>query len=223
MTFLRAAALAFGLMSASLAALAAPGDPRNGVEFVTLAAPMPVQAAGAKVEVIEFFMYHCPVCNALEPELAAWVKSQGARIAFRRVHLPYSGPNDPEAHLFLTLESMGKADALHDTILRTVHVERQHLMKDEAILEWAARSGFDKNEFMGHWNSFGVTTRLKRLARTATDYGVDSAPTLVVAGKYRTSPALATAGGAQPGVSAMARTVQVLGALVDQAARDSKP
>ena len=99
--------LRFALLATVLAAstaFASPTDPKNGVEYVTLAQPQPVQATGKKVEVIEFFMYHCPHCNALEPQLEQWVKKQGDNIVFKRVHLPSSGPNDPEAHLRLTLE-----------------------------------------------------------------------------------------------------------------------
>ncbi|HZV65128.1 MAG TPA: thiol:disulfide interchange protein DsbA/DsbL [Telluria sp.] len=205
----------------ALSAAASPGDPRMGTEYQLLAAPQPVEAAGAKVEVIEFFMYHCPYCNALEPELAAWVKRQGERIAFRRVHIPYSGANDPEAHLFLTLDAMGKLDAMHAKVLHAVHGERQRLMKDDAIVDWVGRNGIDKAEFLAVWNSFGVTTRLKRLPRTIGDYGVDSAPMIVVNGRYRTSPAMAGAG-APAGGDAMAQTVQVLDVLVAKAAKENQ-
>jgi thiol:disulfide interchange protein DsbA len=219
MGLLRVIVMTLGLMA--FAAAASPGDPRMGTEYQLLAAPQPVQAAGARVEVIEFFMYHCPFCNALEPELAAWVKRQGERIAFRRVHIPYSGVNDPEAHLFLTLEAMGKLDAMHAKVLHAVHVERQRLMKDDAIIDWVGRNGIDQTEFLAAWNSFGVTTRLKRLPRSIGDYGVDSAPLIVVNGKYRTAPSMAGAG-APAGGDPMAQTVQVLDALVAKAAKENE-
>ena len=57
-------------------AFASPTDPKNGVDYQTLSAPQPVQATGKKVEVIEFFAYHCPACNALEPTLNQWIKKQ---------------------------------------------------------------------------------------------------------------------------------------------------
>jgi len=69
----------------------------RGVDYATLAQPQPVQESGKKVEVIEFFMYHCPVCNALEPAFEEWVRMQGDRITLRRIHYPSTGPADPEA------------------------------------------------------------------------------------------------------------------------------
>jgi thiol:disulfide interchange protein DsbA len=44
---------------------------------------------------------------ALEPALEQWVKKQGDNIVSKRIHMPYQGPSDPEAHLFLTLQAMG--------------------------------------------------------------------------------------------------------------------
>jgi thiol:disulfide interchange protein DsbA len=136
-------------------------------------------------------MYHCPFCYSLEPELAAWVKKQGDAIVFRRVHIPYTGADDPEAHLFLTLQAMGKGEAMFPKIEHAVHVEHIRLVKDDAIIDWIGKNGVDKAEFLSTWNSFGVATALRRLSRSITEYKVDSAPMLVVNGRYLTSPALA--------------------------------
>jgi len=183
--------LRFALAAASLVAstaFASPTNPQNGVEYVTLSTPQPVQAVGKKVEVVEFFAYHCPACYALEPGLNEWVKKQGGKINFRRIHLPFQGAADPEAHLFLTLEAMGKELEMHPKILNAVHVQRIRLMTDAQIIDWVAKNGIDKAKFMETWNSFGVMTKLRRLGQTTTNYQVSGTPTLIVAGKYQTSP-----------------------------------
>ncbi len=129
---------------------------------MTLSTPQPVQAVGKKVEVVEFFAYHCPACYALEPGLNEWVKKKGDKINFRRIHLPFQGAADPEAHLFLTLEAMGKEAEMHPKILNAVHVQRIRLMTDAQIIDWVAKNGIDKAKFMETWNSFGVMTKLRR-------------------------------------------------------------
>ncbi|UUZ50039.1 thiol:disulfide interchange protein DsbA/DsbL [Massilia sp. B-10] len=124
----------------------------------------PANPAGLsnKIEVIEFFAYHCPHCYVIEADTAAWIKKQGGNINFKRIAYPFQGPSDPETHLFLTLEAMGKADEVSPKVFRAMHVERQRLMKDDAILEWVAKSsGLDKNKFLETWNSFGVLTKLE--------------------------------------------------------------
>jgi len=219
MRFLDLAAASVFLL-ASTAAPASPANPQNGVDYVTLAQPQPVQATGKKVEVIEFFMYHCPVCNALEPGFENWIRQQGDRISVRRVHFPYTGPNDPEAHLYLTLEALGKVDQMHAKIFKAVHADRIRLNKDDAIIDWVAKNGIDRATFLNAWNSFGVNTKLRQLAKITAAYGIDSAPALVIDGRYMTSPATVGVTFAPRERAALFdATLQVATALVDKAAQ----
>jgi len=215
--------LRFALLATALAAstaFASPTDPKNGVEYVTLAQPQPVQATGKKVEVIEFFMYHCPHCNALEPQLEQWVKKQGDNIVFKRVHLPSSGPNDPEAHLRLTLEALGKAEEFQPKVFKAWHVDHLRLNTDAAIIDWVAKNGIDRNKFLEAWNSFGVTTKLRRLPQITSDYKVDSVPTIIIDGKYQTSPATVyNSIKTQNEPALFGATLQVMDALVAKAAK----
>ena len=200
-------------------ASASPTEPRNGMEFTTLASPQATQNAGTKVEVIEFFAYHCGACNAFEHTLNDWVKAQGDNIVMRRIPLPFQGATDPEARLFLTLEAMGKLEAYHGRVFRAVHVERQRLMKDDDIIAWAAASGLDKTAFMQAWNSFGVQTKLKRLAQVAERYKINITPTIVIDGKYVVSPeSVRRSNKIQDTRYLMTATGQVLDALVLKAA-----
>jgi thiol:disulfide interchange protein DsbA len=175
----------------STAAFASPANPQNGVDYTTLAQPQPVQAAGKKVEVIEFFMYHCPVCNGLETGFEEWVKKQGDRIQVRRIHMPYTGANDPEAHLYLTLEALGRLDDMHAKVFNAVHQQRIRLNQDAAIIDWVAKNGIDRATFLNAWNSFGVQIKLRQLNKLIADYKVESVPTIVVDGRYVTSPSRA--------------------------------
>jgi len=215
--------LRFALLATALAAstaFASPTDPKNGVEYVTLAQPQPVQATGKKVEVIEFFMYHCPHCNALEPQLEQWVKKQGDNIVFKRVHLPSSGPNDPEAHLRLTLEALGKAEEFQPKVFKAWHVDHLRLNTDAAIIDWVSKNGIDRNKFLEAWNSFGVTTKLRRLPQITSDYKVDSVPTIIIDGKYQTSPATVyNSVKTQNEPALFGATLQVMDALVAKAAK----
>jgi thiol:disulfide interchange protein DsbA len=190
-------ALRFALIAASLvitSAFASPTDPKPGAEYTVLAAPQPSQTAGKKVEVIEFFMYHCPFCRALEPTLEQWVKKQGDNVLFKRIHIPYQGPNDPEAHLFLTLQAMGKSEAYQTPVLNAVgdvvNRKRSETLTEREILDIAYKlPGMDKAKFMETWNSFGVKTMLGRLPNVVGNgYKVNSTPTIIVDGKYMTSP-----------------------------------
>ena len=216
--------LRFVFIAASLAvttAFASPADPKQGVEYTVLATPQPSQTAGKKVEVIEFFMYHCPYCHALEPVLEQWVKKEGDNIVFKRIHLPAQGANDPEAHLFLTLQAMGKSeqyqakvfDAVGDIVTR----KRSETLTEPEVLDVAYKlPGMEKAKFMETWNSFGVKTMLSRLgAMVSNNYKVDSTPTIIVDGKYVTSPGVVSgATHTRDQQQLFQETLQVAGALV---------
>jgi thiol:disulfide interchange protein DsbA len=69
-----------------------------------------------------------------------------------------------------------------------VHVDRIRLNKDDAIIDWVSKNGIDRTSFLNAWNSFGVTVKLRQLDKVIAAYKVDSVPTLVIDGKYATSP-----------------------------------
>ncbi len=185
--------LILALCLVSLTAVASPVAPKEGADFTALKTPQATQGSGKKIEVIEFFMYHCPACYALEPTVLEWVKKQGDNIVFRRIHLPLTGENDPEAHLFLTLEAMNLEAGLHAKVLATWHVERRRISSDADNIDWAVKNGIDKAKFLGFYNSFSVVSKLKGLSKMLSSYDVDSTPTFVVDGRYLTNPSMISA------------------------------
>ena len=83
------------------------GWPVEGTHYVRLGQPVPV-AGNGKIDVVEFFWYGCPHCNAFEPTLDAWAKTLPADVAFRRV--PVASSEEPFAahqRIFYALESDG--------------------------------------------------------------------------------------------------------------------
>jgi thiol:disulfide interchange protein DsbA len=185
------------LLIANLA-IATPTEPDNNAEYITLKTPQPVPE-GKKIEVLEFFMYHCPACNTLDPALNTWVKKQGDNIIFKRIHVPQKNSKNPEAHLFLTLEAMQKAgdiqnfDELHKKIFKTWHVDHIQLLSDEKNIEWAEKNGIDKDKFKSFYDSPAVLKELTmnsdKVTGIAAQYQVDSTPTIVVDGRYQTNMA----------------------------------
>jgi len=199
-------------------AFATPTNPINGEEYLTLKSPQPVLATAKKIEVIEFFMYHCPACNMLDPALTAWVNKQGNNIIFKRIHIARRGSKDVEARLFLTLDAMHKEDELHNEVLNTWHVKRIPLRNDEENIAWAVKNGIDKEKFLETYNSFAVLSKLGDLSRIAANYQIDSTPTIIVDGRYQTSLALVSESNTTIPTDKLAdATLQVLDALVEKA------
>ncbi|HZX28492.1 MAG TPA: thiol:disulfide interchange protein DsbA/DsbL, partial [Telluria sp.] len=161
------------LLCFAAAASASPSEPKNGVEYLTLPQTLPTDT-GSKVEVIEFFAYYCPHCNAFEPLLEEWVKKQGANIVFKRVHVPYSPSVLPQQRLFYTLEAMGLLEKYHQKVFDAMHKDqRLRLGSDEEVFDWAAQNGIDRAKFAEAYRSFGVTAHVRRAGTMMSVYHIN--------------------------------------------------
>ena len=82
------------ILAATGLPLWAQGSPVEGKDYQRVATPVPV--APGKVEVVEFFGYWCPHCNAFEPALDAWAKKlAAAQVSFRRVPVAVNVAQEP--------------------------------------------------------------------------------------------------------------------------------
>ena len=166
----------------------AQGGGGEGFEFKSVKPQAPTDAPAGKIEVIEFFWYGCPHCNALEPVLKEWEKKLPADVAFRKVHVPWQ----VQAHqqLFFTLETMGRAEALNDKVFAAIHVDRNKLDQPEAMADLVAKHGVDRKQFLDTYGSFGVRTKMQRATQLAAAYKIDGVPTFGVGGRYVTAPSM---------------------------------
>jgi len=203
-----AAAVALAGTSALSPAQAQAFKPREGKDYIVLDKRVPVETAAGKVEVIEFFWYSCPHCNAFEPAFDAWVKAAPKDVSVRRVPVAFRDDFAPQQRLFYTLEAMNKLDELHRKVFHAVHVERQALNRDEAILAWAEKQGLDKAKFAEVYKSFGVASKLRRAVQLQDAFKVEGVPSLGIAGRYYTDGSLA---------GSMERALQVVDYLVAEA------
>ena len=179
--------------------------PQAGSDYYVLDPRAPVDAPKGKIEVVEFFWYSCPHCNAFEPTLEAWVKKLPKDIAFRRVHVSFRSDFVPQQRLYGTLEAMGLLDKLHAKVFNAIHVEKLKLDKGETIVEWVAQQGVDKAKFLELYNSFAVVTKANKSTQLQNAYKVEGVPALGVAGRFYTDGTLA---------KSMERALQVVDSLV---------
>ena len=191
--------LGAGLAGALPLAAEAQGGPVEGVNYIRLAQPVPTAAAG-KIEVIEFFWYECPHCNAFEPALEAWAKRQPDDVAFRRVPVWFrEEPFSTQQRLYYALESMGLLPTLHRKVFSAIHSERVRMRTPEDLATFATKNGVDPMQFIAAYNSFAVQAKSQQARQTASAYKIDAVPAMGVNGRYYTNGILANA--ATPGGS----------------------
>lgn len=164
---------------------------KEGKDFKRLDKPVAPDAPAGKVDVIEFFWYSCPHCNAFEPTLDAWVKAAPKDLFIRRVPVAFNASFVPQQKLYYTLEGMGKLEALHAKVFRAIHVEKAKLAKDDEILAWVTQQGVDVAKFKEVYGSFSVANQVRRASQLQDSYGVEGVPSMGVAGKYYTDGTMA--------------------------------
>jgi thiol:disulfide interchange protein DsbA len=95
------------------------------------------------------------------------------------------------SQLFYALEAMGKGDAMNEKVMYAMHKENKRLLTENDIADWVASQGIDRNTFLATYRSFAVISKA-RAARQLTDaYRIDGVPTMVLQGRYVTSPSIA--------------------------------
>ena len=177
------------LISLSGIAAAQAQKYEEGLDYRVLPVAQPVETKG-KVEVIEFFWYGCPHCYDFDPDLMAWVKRQPKDVVFRRVPVAFRDDFLPHSQLFYTLQAMGKSN-LDIKVMDTIHHSNNHLLTESEIADWAVAQGLDRNTFLTTYHSFAVVSKVRAAKQLAEAYRIDGVPTVVIQGKYVTSPSIA--------------------------------
>lgn len=180
---------------------------KSGKDYITLDRPLATEAGAGKIEVLEFFWYSCPHCNAFEPSFAQWVKNAPKDVVVRRVPVAFRDDFAPQQRLFYTLEAMDLLEKMHGRVFTAIHGEKQMLNTDASVLTWAEKQGIDKAKFTEIYKSFSVATKIKRAVQLQNDFKIEGVPSLGVAGRYYIDGTLA---------GSMERALKVADALIAQ-------
>ncbi|MBC7780888.1 MAG: thiol:disulfide interchange protein DsbA/DsbL [Proteobacteria bacterium] len=180
---------AFALVSCLITATPALAQLTPGKDYRVLQPAQPIDNP-KRIEVIEFFWYGCPHCADLQPAIRAWLKTKPADIEFRSVPAVFRESWIPHTRLFYTLEAMGQREKLHEEVFKAIHEQKMELEDLARMQAWVAKRGVDPKQFAEVYNSFGVQSRVQRSIQMSKSYGLSGTPTLVVNGRYLTSPAM---------------------------------
>jgi thiol:disulfide interchange protein DsbA len=167
----------------------AAAAPVEGKDYVAVPLPQAQVAGSGKVEVTEVFWYGCPHCFALEPRLAAWLSQLPKDVQFRRVPAVLAAHWQPMAKAFYALEATGID--LHAKMFNAIHIEKLNLNDEQTFLQWVGRQGVDGSKVGDAYRSFGVNGKVQAARQMNVNLGLTSVPSLVVGGKYLTSPSMA--------------------------------
>jgi thiol:disulfide interchange protein DsbA len=163
----------------------------EGIDYLSLDKRIPTESAKGKIEIIEFFWYSCPHCNAFEPRLDSWIKNAAKDVEVKRVPVKFRDDFEPQQRMYYVLEALGKVETHHALVFRAIHTERLNLTGADALANWADKNGIPKAKFMELYNSFAVVTKAKRAAQLQDAFKVQGVPALGVNGRFYTDGSLA--------------------------------
>lgn len=176
----------------------AQGGAVEGRQYLRIK-PVPVET-GKKIEVIEFFSYGCPHCGEFEPVVQQWLKTIPADVAFRRIPVNFQPRWVNLAKIYYTLEAMGEEATLSPEVFVAIHGKGLALWDSDKFFDWAATKGLDRKKVEDLFNSFTISGRVNRATQLAQAYNIQEVPTVIIDGKFITSPGRAGTHAATPAV-----------------------
>ncbi len=164
---------------------------RAGKDYLVLERPLSTDVGPGKVELIEFFWYSCPHCNAFEPTFVQWIRNAPKDVVVRRVPVAFRDDFAPQQRLYYTLEAMDLIETVHAKVFHAIHVERLPLNTEALIQAWVEKQGVDGKKFSDTYKSFGVAGKVKRAVQLQNEFRVEGVPSLGIAGRFYTDGSLA--------------------------------
>jgi len=164
---------------------------KAGTDFMALPKPLPTDVAKGKIEVLEFFWYNCPHCNAFEPALSAWSKKLPKDVELKRVPVRFREDFEAQQRAYYVLEALGKVEELQSKMFASIHVDKQNLAKLDNLVVWAEKNGIPGAKFTELFNSFSVVGKARRAAQLQEQFKVEGVPALGVGGRFYVDGSLA--------------------------------
>lgn len=182
----RTLALMPWLLAAGLAVNAPPSlaQPVEGTDYKRLMTSQPTDSPG-RIEVIEFFSYGCPHCNAFYPVINAWAAKLPKDVVFKRVAVSFNRPQWINlARAYYALQATGDLPALDGALFHALHAENLQLVDEPSLASWVGSHGGNAEKFTQAYTSFAVNTETVQADELAERYLIEAIPALAVNGTY---------------------------------------
>jgi len=167
----------------------------------------------SRIRVEEFFWFGCPHCYAFDPTISDWAKTVPGDVDFVRVPATLGRPvGVVHAKAFYAAEALNVAEEMHMPLFKALQEGHSMLQTEAQIGQLFNQvTGVLPDVFSSTFNSFTVDSRERKAEQLAREYGITGVPTVIVGGKYMTSPAMA---------SGFTEATQVIDFLIDKVRKE---
>jgi len=157
-----------------------------GEHFRRMTSSQGTSSAPDKIEVAEVFWYGCPHCYDFDPVLDEWKTSIAPDVSFVRIPVIWNPTNQLHARIMYTAEALDILNEVHPAIFKALHQQGNTLTREEDIVAFFGEFDVSEEQFREAYNSFAVSSAVKRAENLTRRYGVRSVPVIIVNGKYAT-------------------------------------
>lgn len=140
----------------------------------------------AKVVIVEYFDFECPVCGLFDPVIKEMLSANGQRVAFVKRHLPL----DMHANSHLAAKAseaasnQGKFYEMKDLLFANQQSWSNNLRAKDLFINYATSLGLNIPKFVSDMDSESVENRIQRDKNSATRSSVRGTPAFFINGKF---------------------------------------
>lgn len=164
---------------------------KEGTHYFEIFPTMQTDAAGGKIEVVELFWLGCPHCFTLEPTIKEYKKNLPSYVDFKQVPAMLNASWARDAKVFYIAELLDPKGKLKlvDKLFNAIHVQKRKSMNNPKVAkEFILQQGISEADYDNAANSMVITAKLNRARQVSADSQANSVPSIIINGKYRTSP-----------------------------------
>ena len=165
----------------------------EGKHYVEIFPEMNTDTTDGKIEVTELFWLGCPHCYALEPAIKEFKKNKATDVLFNQVPAVLNPAWAFHAKAFYTAKILDSNSDKHliDELFKEVHVKKNPLNTPESLKAFFISQGYTATQFNNTFNSMALNAAMSNARIVSEGSQATSVPTLIINGKYRTSPYMA--------------------------------
>ena len=165
----------------------------EGKHYVEIFPEMQTDAEPGKVEIVELMWLGCPHCYSLEPMMLEYKNNHPKYVEFKQVPAMLNPSWSADANTFYIAELLDPKGekGLVNRIFQAIHDQKRRLKNPDAVNRFFVQQGFTEEQVNNVRNSMEFQAKLKRAQEFSATSQAQSVPTVIINGKYRTSPYMA--------------------------------
>ena len=160
----------------------------EGKHYFEIFPAMQTDSAQGKVEVIEMMWLGCPHC--LEPTMLKYKVNHPDFVEFKQVPAMLNPSWSADATTFYIAEMLDPTGekGLITKVFQAIHEQKRRLSGASSVKRFFTQLGFTSEQVDNAQNSMAFRVKIKRAQEISASSQAQSVPTIIINGKYRTSP-----------------------------------